>query len=108
MKRLLLPALCVGSALAFGSVWAAPEEVTQDSSVLSQIRLRRMWAATSVNKPPAEGDAAAMPDAINAPPAMRNPLPRRRARIRPDYRRISRCCLRPLRQHRTRQRLRYC
>lgn len=68
MKRLLLPALCVGSALAFGSVWAAPEEVTQDSSVLSQIPPPAdVGSDVSKQTAPAEGDAAAMPDAINAP-----------------------------------------
>ena len=37
MKRLILPALCFTGVLTLGSVWAAPEGVTQDSSALSQI-----------------------------------------------------------------------
>lgn len=37
MKRLIFPALCFTSVLTLGSVWAAAESVTQDSSALSQI-----------------------------------------------------------------------
>ncbi|MGB9095114.1 cellulose biosynthesis cyclic di-GMP-binding regulatory protein BcsB [Erwinia sp.] len=37
MKRLIIPALCFTGVLTLGSVWAAPESVTQDSNALSQI-----------------------------------------------------------------------
>lgn len=71
MKRLLLTALCFTSALAFGSVWATPEEVTQDSSALSLIpppadvnsETRPQDAASADNA----SDATAVPESMNAP-----------------------------------------
>jgi hypothetical protein len=87
MKR-LLPALCFTGVLTLGSVWAAPESVTQDSSALSQIPppagVGEPSGSGAQTSPPADystqmnqanSNAAAMPWRQPSAPAAGTPAP---------------------------------